>query len=249
MSTAKISTFALSLSKKLNRFPRFHNFARRIYCCFFPGINFLIEKSFRYHKKIFVLKIGANDGLENDPIADFLMLDSRYTGVLVEPVPHYAKCLSKNYKNTGRFRIEQVAIAAISGTTNIYHIAENSNEVMGYNVPDWLRGIASLDRNLVLDQLSSQMHKLVVETSVESLTVNDLLTRLQIRGIDLLHIDAEGFDWIILQQFNLSEIRPKVILFERKHLSQEDETAAVEYITSAGFKVKSMESDFLCILE
>jgi hypothetical protein len=85
--------FALRASEFLKQFPLVHKGLRRAYCLFSPGIRFCVEEAFRGQSDIFALKIGADDGVKNDPIGDYLLSDSRYRGVLVEPVPYYARLL------------------------------------------------------------------------------------------------------------------------------------------------------------
>jgi len=132
----------------------------------------------------------------------------------------------------------------------IYHIAENASELLGryVDVPG-LRGVASLDRNHVLKHLAPENHSIVESDTVECLTVKDLLKRNDIHHIDLLHIDAEGHDWIILQQFDFNFVRPAIVLFERKHLNRNDQEAARSMMHNAGYQVQAMETDFLCVLE
>lgn len=243
-----ISVIALGISERIRKFPMLHKTARRAYCTIRPGIKFQIEETFRREKEIFVLKIGANDGVESDPIADYLLHDIRYRGILVEPIPHYARLLSENYQGTGRFKIEQVAISAVAGTFKMYHIAENASEIVGTPVPEWLRGVASLSREHVLGHVAPNMHDIVSESAVECVTVKMLIERNDVKCLNLLQIDAEGYDWIVLQQFDFARFRPKVVLYERKHLSESDQKASREKMESAGYNVKALETDFLCLL-
>ena len=244
-----LPNFAVRVSELVRPFPLLHKGLRRIYV-FQPGIRFCVEKAFRDQSDIFVLKIGANDGLKNDPIADYLLSDSRYHGVLVEPVPHYARLLADNFGLTGRFSIEQVAVSHSSGQMKMYYIAENASELLKkyVDVPG-LRGVASLERKHVLKHLAPEDHSIVESDTVECLTVKELLKRNHIEHVDLLHIDAEGHDWIILQQFDFNLIRPKIVLFERDHLNKEDQEAARNMMQNAGYQVKAMEMDFLCLLK
>ena len=233
-----LPTFAFRVSELVKQFPLLHKGLRRIYCLFHPGIRFRVEQAFRHQKEIFVLKIGANDGITNDPIGDYLLSDSRYHGVLVEPIPHYARHARRNFGLTARFSIKQVAVSHSSGEMKIYHIAENASELLGkyVDVPG-LRGVASLDRNHVLKHLAPEYHSIVESDTVECLTVKELLKRNHINHIDLLHIDAEGHDWMILQQFDFNLVRPKIVLFERKHLNRRDQEAARKMMQDAGYQV------------
>jgi FkbM family methyltransferase len=239
----------LRISKATGRFPRFHKIARRVYCIFHPGIRFQTEAAFKDYQDIFVLKIGANDGITNDPIATLLLADSRYRGLLVEPIPMYAAMLGANYGKCGRFAIEQVAVTASSGTAKIYYVDENALKGIGNGNLDWLRSVASLDRLHVLKHLSPDMHSAVKEASVECLAVNELLARNNIQKIDLLHIDCEGFDYVILRQFDFTTLRPRVVLFEQKHLTAQDRQAVRIMMERAGYKVQKMETDVFCVVE
>ena len=97
--------------------------------------------------------------------------------------------------------------------------------------------------------MAPENHSIVESDTVECLTVKELLKRNDINHIDLLHIDAEGHDWMILQQFDFDVVRPKIVLFERKHLNRGDQEAARKMMQNAGYQVKAMEWDFLCLLE
>lgn len=243
-------SFALWVSEFLKPFPLVHKGLRRVYCLFRPGIRFCVERAFRDQSDIFVLKIGANDGVKYDPIGDYLLSDSRYHGLFVEPVPYYARLLADNFALTARFSIEQVAVSHTSGQMKMYYIAENASDLLGqYFDVAAMRGVASLERKHLLKLLAPEYHNIVESITVESLTVKELLGRNHIKHIDLLHIDAEGHDWIILQQFDLNLVRPKIVLFERKYLNREDQKAARKMMQNAGYQVKARERDFLCLLK
>jgi FkbM family methyltransferase len=218
-----------------------------LYCIFRPGIRFQTEAAFKDYEDIFVLKIGANDGVTNDPLASLLLSDARYRGLLVEPIPMYAAMLRANYGRCGRFIIEQAAVAASSGTANMYYVDERALKLTEAAPPNCLRQFASLDQLHVLKHLAPEMQWAVTGTPVECVAVNALLSRNNVQKIDLLHIDAEGFDYVILRQFDFSALRPRVVLFEHKHLSNPDRWAAKTMMGLAGYKVKEMENDFFCL--
>jgi FkbM family methyltransferase len=241
------AALALGISKATERFPHFHKIARSLYCVFWPGIRFQTEAAFKDYEDIFVLKIGANDGITNDPFATLLLTDTRYRGLLVEPIPMYAAMLKTNYGECGRFRIEQAAVAASSGTANMYYVDERALKVLGAANPGWVQALASLDRLHLLKHLAPELHSAVKEAPVECLAVNALLSRHNVQKIDLLHIDAEGFDYVILRQFNFTTLRPRIVLFEHKHLTAQDRRAAKIMMSLAGYKVEQMETDCFCI--
>jgi len=241
---------ALKISKATERFPHFHRIARRLYCLFRPGIRYQTEAAFKDYEDIFVLKIGANDGICYDHLATLLLTDTRYRGLLVEPVPMNAAMLKANYGKSGRFTIEQAAVAASSGTVKMYYVDDSALKLIGAADPNWVRhvaNVASLDRLHVLKHLAPEMHPAVKETPVECLAVNALLSRHNVQKIDLLHIDAEGFDYVILRQFDFTSFHPCVVLFEHTHLTNQDRRAAKTMMEFAGYTVQEMEADFLCL--
>jgi methyltransferase FkbM-like protein len=100
----------------------------------------------------------------------------------------------------------------------------------------WLDQIPSLDRATLqegAEQFGKATHA-VVEEEVPSLTVATLLRRHAINQLDLLVIDAEGWDWRILRQFDFGGLRPKLILYEHQHLRADERAAAHRFL--AGFK-------------
>jgi Methyltransferase FkbM domain len=64
----------------------------------------------------------------------------------------------------------------------------------------------------VLKHLGPEYHSVVETETIECLTVKELLRRNDIKQIDLLHIDVEGHDWVILQQFDFEFVRPAIVL-------------------------------------
>ena len=54
--------------------------------------------------------------------------------------------------------------------------------------------------------------------------------------IDILLIDAEGYDLVVLQSFmNIPEIRPSVIIYENLHLKSHEKTEAEQLLQSYGY--------------
>ena len=244
------AALALRISEATERFPHFHKIARRLYCLFRPGIRFQTEAAFKDYEDIFVLKIGANDGIYLDPIATLFLTDTRYRGLLVEPIPMNVAMLRTNYGTCGRFTIEQAAVAATSGTVKMYYVDQSALELIGAANPNWVRhvaNVASLDRLHVLKHLAPEMHAAVKETPVECLAVNALLSRHNVQKIDLLHIDAEGLDYVILRQFDFTTFHPRIVLFEHINLTNQDRRAAKTMMEFAGYKVQEMEADFFCL--
>jgi FkbM family methyltransferase len=164
------------------------------------------------------LQIGANDGFTGDPLNPLIERpDTHWRGVLVEPVAHLFARLSERYGHNPALRLERAAIAETDGTTVIHRLATGPADSL------WLEQIPSLDHE-VLQRNAQQFGKaehVAVAEEVASLSVATLLKRHEVTRLDLLVIDAEGWDWRILRQFDIPRLRPKLILYEHQHLSAE----------------------------
>jgi hypothetical protein len=104
------AALVLRISKVTERFPRFHKIARRAYCVFRPGIRFQTEAAFKDYQDIFVLKIGANDGITSDPLATLLLADA-ISWALVEPHPDVATMLG-HYGSAAVLRLSRLQAAS-----------------------------------------------------------------------------------------------------------------------------------------
>ncbi len=62
----------------------------------------------------------------------------------------------------------------------------------------------------------------------------------------LLHIDAEGYDWKALSMFDLKKYSPSIILFEHKHLQKQERKASVAFL-QAQYYIFTLGGDSLCL--
>ena len=179
------------------------------------------------------IQIGANDGLTGDPLQGLLAAPgSRWRGVMVEPVAHLFTQLCERYGPRRGLRFEHAAIGEEDGTTAIHRIRTECGD------PLWLEQLASLDRE-VLRRNAGQFGDFadrIVSEDVACLTVSTLLQRHHIQSLDLLLIDAEGWDWRILRQFDLARLQPKLILYEHQHLSSGEHSDAHDFLARHGYE-------------
>ena len=116
------------------------------------------------------------------------------------------------------------AIAETNGTLPIYKIV---SKALG---PEWLHGIASLDRNVVMRHRSKipNLESLVEIENVRCLTFASLFAEVPAAHVDLLQIDAEGHDGVILRLFDVPTRRPSIVRFEHKHLTAQEHKKLLE---------------------
>ena len=178
---------------------------------------------------ICVVQIGSNDGKTDDPIYSLLMENQSWKALLVEPVPLLFDRLRSNYPDGKRFLFENVAVSESAGLLPFYHISPAAKEANA-GLPFWYDQIGSFDRQHINRHFGAELDQFVTTINVPTLRLPELLERNGIEAIELFHIDTEGYDWIVLQQLDLKRYAPSVILFEHRHLSPADRSAACRFL-------------------
>ena len=182
----------------------------------------------------FVLQIGANDGMAGDPLfSSFSRM--RWSGLLVEPVPHLYEALATHYRDRPGIRMERAAVSTQDGEAPLYRL----RSVPG-KTPQWFDQLASLNREVLLKNRSAipDIESLLIEEPVPTVRLDTLLARHSISRIDLFVIDTEGHDYEILRALDFSRFRPVLLLFEHQHLSASDKAAAIALLATHGYRCR-----------
>lgn len=183
---------------------------------------------------IFFIEIGANDGVSVDPMHSFIVRDS-WKGILVEPVPYVFKRLKENYRNNKDLKLENVAIAEKDGEMDFYSLEKTEND----NLPDFYDRIGTFDYKVM------EYHKHAIPNiedfikiiKVPTLTFMSLLKKHNVKKVNVVMIDTEGYDYEIIKLIDFNNISPDIILFENKHLLNQDHKACCELLETKGYKV------------
>jgi FkbM family methyltransferase len=193
---------------------------------------------------VFFIQIGANDGVKNDPI-NYFVKKYKWSGILVEPLPEYFRRLKENYKSEPQLIFENVGVGDQEGELSFYFMPSQ------YNEPDWLQQIGSFDRNAIEFNLAGYpdlVEKIAVETK-PLITLRNLIEKHKVLNIDLLIIDAEGFEFAILKQLDDCPVKPEHIFFEWGCLTSETLNKLLDYLGKIGYQFYSCGSDILAKLE
>lgn len=198
------------------------------------GLEHVIAHSLwrRPREDFFFIQVGAFDGMTNDPLRE-MVLEHGWTGILVEPQREAFRQLERNYRNQPGIVLRNVAVADVSGPRPLYTLRP------GDALPSWARQLASFRREVILqhrDVIPDIADRIETET-VECLTFEDLLAPMRPSRIDLLQVDAEGYDFEILKLFHGAGLRAQIIGFEHTHLSRPERDACVEHLISLGYRV------------
>lgn len=179
---------------------------------------------------VFFVQIGSNDGVAGDPI-HALVREYDWRGIVIEPLPEIFKKLKKNYAGQKGIIFENSAISQTSGKLNFYTLRETATNNSS-QVSSFVYSVIAKQKPLMPD-----FDKRLSVRKVNAITVGDLLMKHAVRHIDLLHIDAEGYDFEILKMFDFRVVKPGIIIYESEHLSRSDYKASIEMLKSSGYKV------------
>ena len=191
-------------------------------------LPYAIEK-----KQFTFVQIGAYDGTSNDPIRR-LVTALGWTGVMLEPQPELFHRLVESYKGYQGLRFENAAVGNVDGMKTLYRIRPDA-----VGVPEWATQLASFDLKTLLHHETwiPNIKQYLEEIPVPSLTIETLVSRHSLKEIDLLQIDAEGYDAKIIDTIPLSKIRPRFISFEHRHLERSEFDDCCARLVKHGYKL------------
>lgn len=193
----------------------------------------------------FFVQIGSNDGKSGDPIHKYIIKHS-WRGILIEPVHYLYKKLLKTYKNNKNLIFKNVAIAKEEGYKDFYRVKEN-DEIKN---PFWYDQLGSFNKEVVLKHKAQipYFDKYFMTEKIKCITFNSLLEEYDVENIDLLHIDTEGYDYEIIKSVDFNKFKPKMILYEHIHLSEEDKLECMNYLRSKNYSFIIHEMDTFAFL-
>lgn len=214
-------------------------------------LDLVLKDYMGQEKDIFFIQIGANDGVTADPVSK-LIRKYHLKGLLIEPQPKMFKKLVENYRDEPQLLFENSVISEQDGTATLYAISEEKA-----GLPMWCYQIASLNRDQMLTMLTDEKKKLNlpedIEASVEAiplpaLSFKTLLSKHDIKKLDLLVIDTIGYDFEIIKMIPFDLIKPPIINYEHTLLSREDQEACYNYLAERGYKFSQVGVDTVAYL-
>ncbi|MDP4933343.1 MAG: FkbM family methyltransferase [Salibacteraceae bacterium] len=204
-------------------------------------------------RKVFVFQVGANDGITHDPIHKFVKRD-QWSGILLEPQKYvFEKFLKPIYaKNKGVIPVN-AAIGYEDGEATLYRIAFSNKR--------WATGLASFDKSSLQalfddgtilkrtiktgETFPKEASNQIAQDQIKTYSPSSLINQYQVTKIDLLMIDAEGFDFEVIKMFDMNLVKPASIIFERTHLSAEERKECDDLLTRHGYQFKDINANTL----
>jgi FkbM family methyltransferase len=196
--------------------------------------DWIATKAQRSDRDFSFVQIGAHDGLHSDPLRPFI-LQHHWRGILIEPQPKIFERLLENYRTEPQLTFENAAIAGRDGTAKLYTLR------VGPGLAN-LTMAASFDR-AALERIGHDYRTEVEELVVPVLTVESLLAKHGVRLLDLVQVDAEGYDDQIVAMFARSNVLPAIFHFETGSLSSGRLRVCLDLLADLGYRVATVGLD------
>jgi len=192
------------------------------------------------------VKVGANDGITEDPCSDILLANTNWIGLLIEPVPYCFDRLKISFQDSRRFRLEQVAIGAAADQINFYYVDPKASQNLP-DLPTWFNQLGSFDRNHIVKHLDGVLEPFIIECKVQVLPLSEVLVRNRIQDVHLLHVDTEGHDYEVLKTVDFTNHAPLSIFLEHKHLSDGQRAETLHLLRGNGYSVRDCGGDYFAV--
>jgi len=198
-----------------------------------------IERLFKIlflEKKISkLIQIGANDGERFDSLNSFIK-EYPCKSLLVEPIKENFEKLKNNYKNNNNIIFENSAISINNEIQKLYKVDDKFLSYYSNHIP----GITSFDKEHLIKHGVKRKH--IVTENVSTLNMKDLINKHNFHSIELLCIDAEGYDYQVLLGLDIKRYCPRVICIEISPLVDKKnenykESKVYKYLLQNGYKL------------
>lgn len=175
----------------------------------FVFLESILNKLLARNGEICFIQVGGNDGINDDPLYHFVTWNkNKVKGFILEPVLDYFNELQKNYKNHPLIKTLNFAIHNSEENMTIHRVNPNNASVL----PKYSKGIASFNKQHHINCKIDSKH--ILEEKVDCISLENLIKTNDIKKIDLLQIDTEGYDSEIILKFDFKVVKPSIINFE-----------------------------------
>jgi FkbM family methyltransferase len=196
------------------------------------NLRYVVAHELAINPRMTFLQIGAFDGVGEDDLRE-LVAAHNLRGVLVEPQPEAFARLQHTYRNQPQVTLLQAAIAETEGTRDLF--CHRTHASMA----------ASFDRNHLKKHGISDHD--IVPQPVPCHTVASALRVAGLDDVDMIQIDAEGYDWPIMRSIDFTRIRPRILRFEYRHMSDGDADECISHLARHGYRFILESHDIIAV--
>jgi FkbM family methyltransferase len=180
-------------------------------------------------KSVTIMQVGACDGIMRDPVSLQVAKDST-RAILIEPNPYAFARLQDLHADRPNVTLIQAAIGEKDGEAHLYRVRKTEKED---SAVDLTLGIASFYKEHL--ERHGKKDNEIERITVPCRSLSSLVAELGLTKIDLLQIDAEGFDAAVVRMALKLPVRPDCINFEHVHLAAQDRQPLFDLLQENGY--------------
>ena len=189
-----------------------------------------------------IIQIGANDG--NDLLNKFNNdFKDKISYIGIEPQRTPFEEIKKTYQGFKNFSLIQGCVGK-KGKFEFYYLNSNYKEYCKKKNLKFNDGTSSLvkenlSRRLIKNNLNPEKYISKFNLNVfplEELLKNNNIELDNFKDIDLLQIDAEGYDDEVIYNSNIDFFKPKYINFEYKNLTKEKLESLIKFLNENSYE-------------
>jgi len=188
------------------------------------------------------LQIGANDGIQADPIS-FLVRKYNLKGTLIEPIPDVFNKLKDNYSDISlnlEFRNMAITLTGSHGTMPFY-IFSSSDKKEQHS----LSGFSSISKKTIESiKAEANIKADIASINVPFESVSYFLNN-NVDDLNLLVTDVEGLDIDIVTEFIKCGVMPNIIYMEILGQPAAKYSQLIGLLTKSGYSIGGNLSDLL----
>jgi FkbM family methyltransferase len=169
--------------------------------CQIPLLSIIFEQYFGQKKDGIFVEFGAFDGEYSSNTSG--LADIGWYGHYIEPIPEFNTMCKMRHFNNKNIKIYDYAIGDKNDSVDIF---------IGGPLSTISSKMRKHFQNLEWSKSCFEKEKKI---SVPMITLEDFFNEIKIKhNFELLVIDVEGYEWKILQNFNLSKWNPQMVIIE-----------------------------------
>ena len=204
------------------------------------NLNLILKKIFDSQKIEYLIQIGANDGNRFDELNKFIK-EHRIKSILVEPINEYFEDLKQNYKNFKNVYFENSAITVGAKEKEIFSV--NNNNLKDYD--EHIKGINSFDKNHLIKHGVKSNH--IIKKKINCISILNLLEKYNISKLDILFVDAEGYDGDIIIDFLKSSKQEPILIFEYIHIKNKILKDLINILNEKNYSYFNINENLICL--
>jgi hypothetical protein len=171
-----------------------------------------------------IIQIGTNKG--NDDLSQIIGNNQPEILILVEPMKLHNDDILSHYSWVNNLYLENVVVEKETGkdVEFFYHVDDGPK----YEV-------ASLIREHIYPKHPNLSDEGITSFTIKTININDLFLKYDLTDIDILFIDAEGYDDTIIFTIDFNKYNINKLYFENLHIKNE---GVYEYLESFGYVIE-----------